>query len=169
MQVYGYRDDPNDNGIRATAMVRWRALPHYPSRHRNTHAPVPPEYATAGAAAFDLRSADDAIIPPRGRVLLRTGLQVELPPGVALLCLPRSGLALRRGLTLANAPGLVDLDYRGEIGIPVLNNSAEDYPISRGERVAQAMLVPMIRAFFQHVDLLGETARGEGGFGSTGI
>lgn len=153
----------------ASAAVRWRALPHYPVRHRETHEPIPPAYATPGAAAFDLHSADDVIVPPRGRVLIRTGLAVEFPRGLALLILPRSGLALRHGLTVANAPGLVDSDYRGEIGIIVLNNGAEDYLVSRGERIAQAMLVPAIHAFFQHVDSLGETERGAGGFGSTGL
>jgi len=103
------------------------------------------------------------------RALIPTGLTIALPPGYELQIRPRSGLALRHGITLPNTPGTIDEDYRGEIGVIVLNTGAEAFVIERGARIAQAVLAPVSRAVWQEVDSLDTTARATGGFGSTGI
>jgi len=129
-----------------------------------------PTYATSGAAGMDLVAAiDDPItIPPAGRKLIPTGLAIALPPGYELQIRPRSGLALNHGITLPNSPGTIDEDYRGEIQIILLNTSLEPFTITRGMRIAQAVLAPVVRAQWAEVTSLDETARGTGGFGSTG-
>ena len=129
-----------------------------------------PAYATAGAAAMDLLAAVAApvVVPPGGRVLIPTGLRVALPTGHEWQIRPRSGLALKHGVTLVNAPGTIDEDYRGEVGVILLNTGAEDFVVERGMRVAQAVLAPVVRAVFEEVVVLPETSRGTGGFGSTG-
>ena len=129
-----------------------------------------PAYATPGAAAMDLLAAVAApvVVPPGGRVLIPTGLRVALPAGHEWQIRPRSGLALKHGVTLVNAPGTIDEDYRGEVGVILLNTGAEDFVVERGMRVAQAVLAPVLRAVFEEVVVLPETARGAGGFGSTG-
>ncbi len=129
-----------------------------------------PEYATPGAAAMDLLAAvtADVVVPPGGRALIPTGLRVALPPGHEWQLRPRSGLALRHGITLVNSPGTIDEDYRGEVGIILLNTGAEPFTVERGMRVAQAVLAPVTRAVFEEVVVLPETQRGHGGFGSTG-
>jgi dUTP pyrophosphatase len=130
-----------------------------------------PAYATAGAAGMDLMAAVAApvIIGPGERALIPTGLTIALPPGYELQIRPRSGLALRHGITLPNTPGTIDEDYRGEIGVIVLNTGSETFVVERGIRIAQAVLAPVSRAVWREVESLDATARDAGGFGSTGI
>ena len=129
-----------------------------------------PSYATAGAAGMDLVAAVSAplVIPPGGRVLVPTGLRIALPPGHELQVRPRSGLALKHGITLPNSPGTVDEDYRGELQVIVMNAGTEPFTVERGMRIAQAVVAPVLRARFTEVAVLPDTARGAGGFGSTG-
>lgn len=129
-----------------------------------------PSYATAGAAGMDLLAAIDAplAIAPGQRKLVPTGLCIALPAGYELQIRPRSGLALKHGITLPNTPGTIDEDYRGEIGVILLNMGDEAFTITRGMRIAQAVLAPVIRAAWLEVEDLEETGRGTGGFGSTG-
>ncbi|RUT25968.1 dUTP diphosphatase [Asaia sp. W19] len=130
-----------------------------------------PHYASSGAAGMDLLAAIDIdmIVKAGARALVPTGLKIGLPAGYELQIRPRSGLALKHGITLPNTPGTIDEDYRGEIGIIILNTSDEDFVITRGMRIAQAVLAPVIRLTWVEVSELDETARGAGGFGSTGI
>lgn len=134
-----------------------------------------PDYATAGAAGADLRAnlpeADrdgGRVLHPMARALVPTGLRVEIPPGFEMQIRPRSGLALEHGLTLPNAPGTIDSDYRGPLGVIVQNLGTEAYTIRHGDRIAQAVLSPVIRAGFRIAGPLSDTVRGDGGFGSTG-
>lgn len=129
-----------------------------------------PSYATAGAAGMDLLAAVTAplVIPPGGRALVPTGLRIALPPDHELQVRPRSGLALKNGITLPNSPGTVDEDYRGELQVIVLNAGTEPFTVERGMRIAQAVVAPVLRARWVEVTELPETARGGGGFGSTG-
>jgi len=129
-----------------------------------------PAYATPGAAGFDLLAAVQAplVIPPGGRALVPTGLQMALPEGYELQIRPRSGLALKHGITLPNSPGTIDEDYRGEVGVIVLNTGTAPFTVERGARIAQGVLAPVVRGGWAEVDTLPETARGDGGFGSTG-
>ena len=129
-----------------------------------------PGYATPGAAGMDLLAAVEAplTIPPGGRALVPTGLCVALPPDHELQMRPRSGLALKHGITLPNAPGTVDEDYRGELQVIVMNTGTEPFTVERGMRIAQAVLAPVVRATWREVLALPVTQRGVGGFGSTG-
>ena len=129
-----------------------------------------PGYATAGAAGMDLLAAieDMLVIAPGARVLVPTGLRVALPPGHELQVRPRSGLALKHGIVLPNSPGTVDEDYRGELQVIVMNAGSEPFTVTRGMRIAQAVLAPVVRAAWQETTTLDATARGHGGFGSTG-
>jgi dUTP pyrophosphatase len=130
-----------------------------------------PAYASAGAAAVDFLAAIEAPmeIPPGSRALVPTGLAVALPAGHELQVRPRSGLALKNGILVANAPGTVDEDYRGEIKIILLNAGTEPFRVERGMRIAQGVLAPVPRTLWQEAASLDETARGQGGFGSTGV
>ena len=129
-----------------------------------------PSYATAGAAGMDLIAAiqDTVTVGPGERTLIPTGLTIALPEGYELQIRPRSGLALRHGITLPNTPGTIDEDYRGEISVIILNTGTEPFLIERGARIAQAVLAPVSRAAWLEVDRLDVTARDAGGFGSTG-
>jgi dUTP pyrophosphatase len=129
-----------------------------------------PSYATDGAAGMDLLAAVAApvVILPGGRALVPTGLTIALPHGYELQVRPRSGLALKHGITLPNSPGTIDEDYRGELGVIVLNAGTEPFTVERGMRIAQAVIAPVVRAAWREVATLPETARGAGGFGSTG-
>ena len=129
-----------------------------------------PSYATNGAAGMDLLAAiaDPVIIAPGTRALIPTGLQIALPEGQELQIRPRSGLALKNGILIANSPGTIDEDYRGELGIILLNAGDAPFTVERGMRIAQAVLAPVTRAAWAEVATLPETARGTGGFGSTG-
>jgi dUTP pyrophosphatase len=129
-----------------------------------------PAYASAGAAGMDLLAAVEkpVNIPPLGRALIPTGIAIALPPGYELQIRPRSGLALKHGITLPNTPGTIDEDYRGEIQVIMMNAGEEHFLITRGMRIAQAVLAPVVRVSWLPVASLDETARGTGGFGSTG-
>ena len=129
-----------------------------------------PSYATDGAAGMDLLAAvtDPVIIPPGQRALIPTGLAIALPPHHELQVRPRSGLALRHGIVLPNSPGTIDEDYRGEVGVIMLNTGDTPFVVERGMRIAQAVLAPVLRAVWQEVAELGVTVRDAGGFGSTG-
>ena len=129
-----------------------------------------PAYATAGAAGMDLLAAVTAplTIQPGGRALVPTGLRIALPHGHELQVRPRSGLALKHGITMPNTPGTVDEDYRGELQVIVLNAGTEAFVVERGMRIAQAVVAPVTRGIWKEVEALPDTSRGEGGFGSTG-
>ena len=130
-----------------------------------------PAYASAGAAAMDLLAAVAAplVLAVGGRAAIPTGLMVALPAGHELQIRPRSGLALNQGLLVANAPGTIDEDYRGEIKVILMNGGSEPVVVTRGMRIAQAVLAPVTRIVWREVAVLDETARGAGGFGSTGV
>jgi dUTP pyrophosphatase len=129
-----------------------------------------PRRETAGSSGFDLRACLDAplVLPPGGRAAVPTGIAVALPEGYEGQVRPRSGLALRQGLTLLNAPGTVDADYRGEIRVIVVNHGEAPVTLSRGERIAQLVVQPVPAVEWDEVDELPGTARGAGGFGHTG-
>lgn len=130
-----------------------------------------PHYETKASAGMDLRAnIDEAItLQPLGRTVVKTGLFIELPIGFEAQVRPRSGLAAKKGVTVLNAPGTVDADYRGEIGVILVNLSNEDFIIENGERIAQLVIAKHERAEWIDVKELSETSRGEGGFGSTGV
>lgn len=127
-----------------------------------------PAYATAGAAGMDVVSAEDVTIATGARHAVATGLSVAIPAGYEIQVRPRSGLALKHGITVANAPGTIDSDYRGEVKVILINHGEEPFAIRRGDRIAQLVLAPVTRATWLEVAELDETERGEGGFGSTG-
>lgn len=130
-----------------------------------------PDYASAGAAGADLRAdlgGGQMLLAPGRIALVPTGLRVQIPPGYEMQIRPRSGLALRHGITLANSPGTIDSDYRGPLGVILVNLGAEPFTLRHGERVAQAVVAPVVQARWQIVQGLDPSARGEGGFGSTG-
>jgi dUTP pyrophosphatase len=132
-----------------------------------------PDYASADAAGMDLSAAvpEDApvTLAPNARAAIPTGLIVAIPQGFEGQMRPRSGLALKHAVTVLNAPGTIDADYRGEVKVILVNLGSEAFQITRGMRIAQLILAPVVRASMQHVSSLEETARGEGGFGSTGL
>jgi dUTP pyrophosphatase len=127
-----------------------------------------PSYQSENAAGMDLRCSEDFTLYPNERRLVGTGLRVAIPPGYEGKVRPRSGLALKRGLSLVNSPGTIDADYRGEIGVILINHGADVVTFNAGDRIAQLVICPVARAEFVVVDQLDETERGEGGFGSTG-
>ena len=128
----------------------------------------PPAYATAGAAGMDVVAAEDVTIAPGGRHAVATGFAMAIPEGYEVQVRPRSGLALKYGITCLNAPGTIDSDYRGEVKVILANLGNEPFIVARGERIAQLVPAPVQRAVLDEVESLGETARGGGGFGSTG-
>ena len=130
-----------------------------------------PAYATQQAAGMDLLAAVTAyiVLAPMGRVVVPTGIAIALPPGWEAQVRPRSGLAAKNGVTVANAPGTIDADYRGEIGVILINLGPEPFTVTRGMRVAQMVLGRHGRAALHEVDALPDSARGAGGFGSTGL
>lgn len=134
-----------------------------------------PRYQTAGAAGADVCAnfppdlRDGIEIAPGARALIPTGLIVAVPPGFELQVRPRSGLALRHGITLLNSPGTIDADYRGTLGVIVLNAGDAPFHVGHGDRIAQAVIAPVVQAAFQVVKALDGTDRGAGGFGSTGV
>lgn len=130
----------------------------------------PPEYASDLAAGADLRAALETTmtLAPGERAVVPTGLTLEIPPGFEAQVRARSGLALKKGLALANGVGTIDADYRGEVGVILVNLGAEPVTLARGERIAQLVVAPVVRALFERAPELNGTARGAGGFGSTG-
>lgn len=132
-------------------------------------APHAPVYAHEGDAGADLCAAEDVLLGPGERATVPTGVAIALPEGFAGFVVPRSGLAARHGLTIVNSPGTIDAGYRGEIKITILNTDrAEPYAIAKGDRIAQLIVTPVVRASFVPVEALPASARGESGFGSTG-
>ena len=143
--------------------VRVRVLPH------GEGLPLP-RYQTSGSAGADLVAAvnETVVVSPGTRVLVPCGIAVALPVGWEMQVRPRSGLAVKHGITVLNAPGTVDADYRGEIFVPLINLGDADFAIERGDRIAQAILAPVVQFEWQPVDALDDTERGSGGFGHTG-
>jgi len=131
-----------------------------------------PAYGTEGAAGMDLRAAVPAdqplVIPPGGRALAPTGLTIAVPPGYEAQVRPRSGLALKFGVTCLNSPGTIDCDYRGEVGVILANTGSEPFTIHRGDRIAQMVIAAYSKIAWEETASLEETQRGQGGFGSTG-
>lgn len=131
-----------------------------------------PVYASAGAAGADLRAnlpdRGQIMLAPGARVLVPTGLRLAIPEGFEVQIRPRSGLALKHGITLPNSPGTIDSDYRGPLGVIVMNAGEADFVIAHGDRIAQMVVAPVVQARFEVADTLPETVRGAGGFGSTG-
>jgi dUTP pyrophosphatase len=127
-----------------------------------------PAYETAGAAGMDLRAAEPMVLKPGARCLLPTGIAIALPQGFEAQVRPRSGLAVKHGVTVLNAPGTIDCDYRGEVKVPLVNLGQEDFQILRGDRIAQMVIAPVTRIAWAEASSLAETARGAGGFGSSG-
>ena len=129
-----------------------------------------PSYAYEGDAGLDLRSAEDVTLAPHERRLVSTGLAIAIPEGYAGFVQPRSGLALREGLSMANTPGLIDAHYRGELKVCAVNlDDSTPIRITRGERIAQLLILPFMKAEFEACESLDVTSRGEGGFGHTGL
>ena len=129
-----------------------------------------PAYMTPHASGIDLHAdlPDDLVIHPGARALVATGIAIEIPVGYEAQVRPRSGLALKYGISLVNSPGTIDADYRGEIGVIVINHGTEPFVVRNGERIAQMVFAPFARASLVEVEELGETSRGNGGFGHTG-
>jgi dUTP pyrophosphatase len=144
-----------------TVAVQLKRLPH------GEGLPLP-AYATTGAAGMDVVSAEDVVIAPGARHAVATGLAVAIPAGYEIQVRPRSGLALKHGITVPNTPGTIDSDYRGELKVILINLGSEPFTIARGDRVAQLVLAPVVQAAWSEVAELDATERGDGGFGSTG-
>ena len=139
-------------------------------RRLDTNPDLPlPAYATAGAAGMDVVAARDVTIAPGARHAVATGLALAIPAGFEVQVRPRSGLALKHGVTVPNTPGTIDSDYRGELKVILINHGDSPFVVKRGDRVAQLVLAPVTQAEWLEVDALDSTDRGEGGFGSTGV
>jgi len=145
-----------------TVDIRLKRLPH------GEGLPLP-AYASAGAAGMDVVSAEDVTLPPMGRHAVATGFAIAIPDGFEVQVRPRSGLALKHGITLPNTPGTIDSDYRGELKIILVNLGDAPFEIRRGDRIAQLVVAPVQPGRMVEVSDLDETARGAGGFGSTGV
>ncbi len=141
--------------------IRLQRLPH------GRDLPLP-AYATDGAAGMDVVAAEDLVLAPGARHAVATGLAIAIPEGFEVQVRPRSGLALKHGITCLNTPGTIDSDYRGEVKVILANLGHKPFTIARGERIAQLVPAPVQRAVFEEVAALDDTARGDGGFGSTG-
>ena len=143
--------------------IRIKRLPHAEG------LPLP-FYATAHASGMDLLAAVEqpVLLKPMQRALIPTGIAIEIPPGFEAQVRPRSGLAIKHGITLLNAPGTIDADYRGEIKVILINLGHEEFLINRGDRIAQLVICPVIRVELEEVEELSNTERSDGGFGSTG-
>lgn len=132
-----------------------------------------PKYETALAAGADVRAAlpvgEPVTLQPGERAMIPTGLAMALPPGWEAQMRPRSGLAAKHGISMVNAPGTIDADYRGEMKVILINHGAEPFTVNRGERIGQMVIAPVFQAVFEEADELDETERGTGGFGSTGV
>jgi len=146
----------------ALVTIRVKRLPH-------GEGLALPAYATLGAAGMDVVSAEELDLLPGQRHAVATGLAIAVPDGYEVQVRPRSGLALKYGITVPNTPGTIDSDYRGELKVILINHGSDVFPIRRGDRVAQLVIAPVQRAGFIEVDDLDETTRGAGGFGSTGV
>ena len=129
---------------------------------------VLPAYAHPSDAGMDIRSVEDLVIPAGGRALVHTGLVMALPPMYEAQVRPRSGLALKHGVTVLNTPGTIDSGYRGEVGVILANFGADDFAVKKGDRIAQIVIAPVTQPEVVETEVIDETDRGEGGFGSTG-
>lgn len=149
----------------ATITLHVRPLPHFEGLSL-------PKYETAGSAGMDVRAAnpedEDIILKPGQRALVPTGLSMAIPDGYEMQVRPRSGLAFKHGITCLNTPGTIDSDYRGELKVLLINLGDQAFTIERGERIAQLVMAPVTQGLWEKVDVLPETDRGGGGFGSTG-
>ena len=145
----------------ARVPVQIKRLPH-------GHGLDLPDYATKGAAGMDVVAAENITLRPGSRHAVATGFAMAIPQGYEIQVRPRSGLALKHGITVPNTPGTIDSDYRGELKIILINLSDDNFPIQRGDRIAQLVLAPVTIAAWEKVEELDETVRGSGGFGSTG-
>lgn len=156
---------------RASSKARARAVRVRIARVAGSEDLPLPRYATTGSAGLDLAAAVDGevILEPGARALVPTGLRIALPVGYEAQVRPRSGLALRNGILLPNAPGTIDSDYRGEIAVILLNLGHEPFLVKRGDRIAQLVVAPVVQAQLVEVETLDATARGAGGFGHTGV
>lgn len=154
-------DPLSPDPLLARVPVRIKRLPH-------GHGLPLPAYATPGAAGMDVVSAEELILRPGARHAVATGFAVAIPPGFEIQVRPRSGLALKQGITVPNTPGTVDSDYRGEVKVILINHSTDNFNIQRGDRIAQLVVSPVTLARWDEVEELDETMRGAGGFGSTG-
>ena len=130
---------------------------------------VLPSYAHASDAGMDVRSVEDVTVPAKGRVLVHTGLVMLLPPMFEAQVRPRSGLALKHGITVLNTPGTIDAGYRGEVGVILANFGDSDFEVRKGDKIAQIVVAPVLQARIEEADEIDETDRGSGGFGSTGV
>ena len=142
------------------------------ARVRPATEPLPlPRYMTSGAAGMDLLAdvAEPVELAPQARALIPTGIAIELPAGFEAQVRPRSGLALRHGVTLLNSPGTIDSDYRGEVQVLLINLGDQPYCVRRGDRIAQMIIAPVVRAELREADRLEDSHRGPGGFGHTGV
>ena len=128
-----------------------------------------PSYAHASDAGMDVRSVEDVTVPAKGRVLVHTGLVMLLPPMFEAQVRPRSGLALKHGITVLNTPGTIDSGYRGEVGVILANFGDSDFEVRKGDKIAQIVVAPVLQARIEEADEIDETDRGSGGFGSTGV
>ena len=128
-----------------------------------------PSYAHPGDAGMDLFSVEDVSLPPGGRALVHTGLVMQLPPDAEAQVRPRSGLALKHGVTVLNTPGTIDAGYRGEVGVILINHGDVDFLVEKGMKIAQMVVSPVVRATIEETSVTDETDRGTGGFGSTGM
>jgi dUTP pyrophosphatase len=146
---------------RSPVPVPVKRLPHFEGLEL-------PAYATEGAAGMDVLAAEDVVLAPGARHAVATGLAMAIPHGFEIQVRPRSGLALKHGVTVPNTPGTIDSDYRGELKVIMINHGDAAFEIRRGDRIAQLVLAPVTQASWLPVEELDETARGEGGFGSTG-
>lgn len=148
----------------AALNVRIKRLPH-------AHGLELPRYETELAAGCDVRAAvtEPLTLKPGERFMVPTGIAIAMPPGWEAQMRPRSGLAAKHGISCVNAPGTIDADYRGELKVILINHGSDDFTINRGDRIGQMVFAPVYQAVFEEVDELDDTARGSGGFGSTGV
>lgn len=146
------------------SQIQFKKLPH-------AKGLVLPGYETSSAAGMDIRAAleEPITLKPGERTLIPTGLQMALPEGYEAQIRPRSGLAIRNGITMLNSPGTIDADYRGEVKVIAINHGQDEFVINHGDRIAQMVIAPVVQLPVKEVSELDETDRGEGGFGSTGI
>lgn len=131
--------------------------------------PYKPKYQTSDSAGVDLQSTEDILLKPGDRILVPTGLFLELPTGFMAQVCPRSGLAIKHGVTVLNAPGIIDADYRGEVKVILINLGQEEYSIKKNDRIAQLIFLPCFQGRLIEIEELSKTERGEAGFGSTGV
>jgi len=150
--------------VSRTTVIRFVRLPHAEGLSL-------PERSTVGSAGLDLRAAvsEEVTLQPGERAAIPTGLQLEIPAGFEGQVRPRSGLAIRNGVTVVNSPGTIDSDYRGEVAVLLINLGSELFSISRGDRIAQLVVAPVVAVELEESETLDATVRGEGGFGSTGV